>query len=186
MPKPPREIPILNDGPVEMIAVEELLAHLHPDNPNEGDIGKIVESIETNGWYGVIYRQRSTGYVLAGEHRIRAGAMCGMPELPVQWVNADDRRAAKILLIDNAGARAGAWNDSELAEMLSMLAVDDEGLAGTGFDGDDLDDLLKLLEDLPPEPKERAPSYKVTVKCRDDEHRQQVLAQLVSMGLEAK
>ena len=46
----------------------------HPKNPNQGDVGAIVESIETVGFYGTVTAQkprngRKHGRILAGEHR---------------------------------------------------------------------------------------------------------------------
>jgi ParB-like chromosome segregation protein Spo0J len=44
----------------------------HPRNVNHGDLGAILESIDANGFYGAIVAQRSTGYILAGNHRYMA------------------------------------------------------------------------------------------------------------------
>lgn len=49
----------------------------HPRNPRQGDVGAIYQSIEANGFYGAIVAQRSTGYILAGNHRYKAAAEAG-------------------------------------------------------------------------------------------------------------
>ena len=41
----------------------------HPRNPRRGDVDAIEESIAENGFYGCVVAQRSTGYILAGNHR---------------------------------------------------------------------------------------------------------------------
>ena len=45
----------------------------HPKNPNQGDLGAVHESIETNGFFGSIVVQRSTNIILVGHHRLDGG-----------------------------------------------------------------------------------------------------------------
>src|SRR5262245_16196031 len=44
----------------------------HPQNPRTGDVAAIRASLDVNGWYGAIVAQRSTGFILAGNHRYKA------------------------------------------------------------------------------------------------------------------
>ena len=129
------------DPTVTTTPVDDLT--LHPANPREGDIGAIVTSIERNGWYGTIVAQASTRHVLAGNHRLQAARQLGIDEVPVWWVDCDDETALRILLADNRTSDLATNNDGLLTELLAGIAaqsVDD--LLGTGYDGDDLDDLL--------------------------------------------
>lgn len=118
---------------------------LHPRNANQGDAGAIYESIEANGFYGTIVAQRSTGHVLAGNHRLQAAQMAGIDEVPVCWVDVDNERALRLLLADNRTTRLGHDDESALSELLAELSNSESGLAGTGFDGDDLDQLINDL-----------------------------------------
>ena len=118
---------------------------LHPDNPRQGDIGAIATSIDQNGWYGTVVAQKSTGHVLAGNHRLQAAKQLGIKEVPVYWVDVDDTTAKKILLADNRTNDLASYNDDVLSELLTDLASTDD-LLGTGYDGDDLDELLGDLE----------------------------------------
>ena len=134
----------------------------HPRNPREGDVGAIVESIQHNGFYGAVVAQRSTGHVLAGNHRIKAAHDVGMKEVPVLWVDVDDETALRILLADNRTNDLASYNDESLADLLTELA-ESLGLEGTGYDGDDLDELLEELapttvDDTDPEPVPEAPA----------------------------
>lgn len=117
---------------------------LHPENPREGDIGAIVTSIKKNGWFGVVVAQKSTGYVLAGNHRVQAARICGIQEVPVFWVDCDNERAKAILLADNKTAELASWNDHALLELLQEA---DAGsyLLDTAFDQDDIQKLLAKL-----------------------------------------
>lgn len=122
----------------------------HPENPNQGDVGAIVESIETVGFYGTVTAQkprngRKHGRILAGEHRWRAAQAENADTIPVSWLDVDDDTALRILLADNQIARLALLDQAAQAAALTALAGTEQGLAGTGSDADDLDNLLREL-----------------------------------------
>lgn len=121
----------------------------HPENPREGDVGAIYESIEHHGFYGTILVQRSTGHILAGNHRYMAAREAGAKSLPAIIVDVDDDQARRIMLVDNRTNDLAAYNDSELRDVLETLREQTGNLLGTGYTGDDLDDLIALLEGPP-------------------------------------
>lgn len=128
-----------------MVPVDELTEH--PRNANQGDLGAVIESIEHNGFYGALVVQKGTGVVLAGNHRLKAARSLGMTEVPVAFVDVDNERALRILLADNRTTRLGIDNDAQVAAILVDLAGTEESFAGTGYDGDDLDALLRSISD---------------------------------------
>lgn len=117
----------------------------HPRNPRQGDVGAIHESIENNGFYGSVIAQKSTGYILAGNHRWQAARQAGATEIPVTWVDVDDDHALRILLADNRTNDLANYDNEALAEILKDLHAETGTLIGTGYDGDDLDELLEDL-----------------------------------------
>lgn len=129
----------------------------HPTNPNQGDVGAIHTSIEANGFYGAIVVQKSTGYVLSGNHRLIAAQQAGATSLPVIEVDVDDATALRILLADNRIAALASNDATALTELLQAIAATDTGLIGTGYDGDDLDALLGDLNAPPGIKAEAAP-----------------------------
>jgi ParB-like chromosome segregation protein Spo0J len=141
------------------------LLALHPENPNQGDVGAIGASIEVNGFYGALLVQRSSGRVLAGNYRLQAAVHAGFGEVPVIWVDVDDDRARRILLADNRTAQMASYDEAALTVLLKDLVVSPAGLAGTGWDGDDLDRLLaEALPDVP------ADAGSVTHRCPECGH----------------
>lgn len=120
--------------------------HPHPENVNEGDVGAITESLDANGWYGAVLVQESSGRIIAGKHRWLSAKHQGRETVPVIFIDVDDDRARRIMLADNAITRKGRDEARALANLLEALAATDDGLTGTGYDGDDLDQLLKELE----------------------------------------
>ena len=131
----------------ELVAVDRLKPH--PKNPNVGSVEAIQASIDENGWYGAIIAQHSTGYILVGHHRYQAAVQAGAEKVPVFWVDVDDSRALKILLADNRTAELAHRDDELLAEVLRELAGTDDGLLGTGYDTEDLEQLLTGLSEDP-------------------------------------
>lgn len=111
----------------------------HPDNPRKGDIGAINESVETNGFYGAVVAQQSTGYVLAGNHRLLVAEAQGITTLPVIWVDVNDEQARRILTVDNRSNDLADWDDRKLAELLGEMP----DLTGSGFTDEDLETLMR-------------------------------------------
>lgn len=120
----------------ELVDVADLAPH--PDNPRQGDVEAIAESVDQNGFYGALVAQRSTGHVLAGNHRLLAAQRRGIGRVPVVWVDVDDDRAKRILLADNRTNDLAGYDEQSLAELLQDLSVTEAGLAGTGYTDTDL------------------------------------------------
>jgi len=132
---------IINIGDkVEMVALGDLSCH--PDNPRRGDVEAIRASIRANGFYGALVVQRSSGFILAGNHRFMAAEAEGLDRVPVIYVDAGDDDAKAILVGDNRLSDL-AENDPELlAALLQAIQAGERGLAGTGYSDDDLAELL--------------------------------------------
>ncbi len=138
------EVVVEADG-VELVPLSRL--SLHPRNVRQGDVGAISESLVAHGQYRTIVAQRSTGHVLAGNHTFRALlATDGFDVARVEWRDVPDDEALRIMLTDNATADRATNDSAGLAALLTDLAIQTEaGLAGTGYDGEFLDDLLALV-----------------------------------------
>lgn len=133
---------VVLNGEVEMVAVGSI--HPHQMNPRQGDVGAIAEMIKKNGFYGHCIVQRSSGAILAGNHRYKAAVAIGMTHVPVLWLDVDDTVALRILLSDNRSSDVASYDMNALIEILQSQ----EDLAGTGFDGDDLDEMIADMNEL--------------------------------------
>jgi hypothetical protein len=119
----------------------------HPKNANNGDADAIEESIRVNGLYDALKVQRSTGYIVVGNHRWAELLRRGWPEVPVIWLDVDDAEALRILAADNRINRMGHDDESQLAENLQELFETDTGLAGTGYGAREYQYLLELVDE---------------------------------------
>ena len=138
---------------VEYVEIDELVEH--PENPRRGNVEVIAESLNHTGQYRPLIASRVTGYVLAGNHTLRAARLLrerfqsGEHEgtrlinaLAVCWLdNLTPDVERRILLVDNRSADLGTYEDDMLLALLREL---EEDLTGTGYDHDVLDDLSYL------------------------------------------
>lgn len=117
----------------------------HPDNPNNGDVEAIVESIELAGMYRPVYVQRSTGWIVAGNHTWEACKTLGATEIPVVALDIDEVTTLRILLGDNKLALLAKIDNGILLPLLEKITAVDS-LRGTGYVEPDLVALRKLAE----------------------------------------
>lgn len=139
-----------------MTVIPETLASLvvpigsvrpYGDNPREGDVGAICVSLERNGQYRPIVVNERDGQILAGNHTWKAAVQLGWDEIAATFVDVDDETARRIVLVDNRSNDVASYDEYALVELLEEIVAEQgvNGLVGTGFDGDDLDELLRDL-----------------------------------------
>jgi ParB-like chromosome segregation protein Spo0J len=122
----------------------------YPGNPRIGDTDAIVESIRANGFYTPLV-VTSDHYIIKGNHSYAAGMELGMDEFPcvVRDYPHDTAAARRVVLADNHTSDLG--KGYEIGDLLALLRVveAEDGLYGTTFASDDLDDLIaRVQEDL--------------------------------------
>jgi len=153
----------------ELVDVDSGRLITHPDNARRGNIEAIRESIRSNGFYGAVIAQKSTGHIIVGNHRYIAATQEGITEIPVIWRDCTDDEARKLLLVDNRSSDAGSYDEESLRDLLAVTLDSMGDLAGTGYERDDLEALMFSLEitgtdfgELLPDaltPQERADGY---------------------------
>jgi hypothetical protein len=131
---------------IEWVPAGEL--HKHPANPRQGNLSAIKESIAINGWHGVVVAQRSSGAILAGNHRtegallifaegwssedggivVQPGEVPGMDVdvdgnllFPVHYRDVDDDQALRILLMDNRTGDLATYDEPQLLQLLLQI-----------------------------------------------------------------
>jgi DNA modification methylase len=136
-------------GKLELTRVKIGELNQHPLNPNQGDVGAIVESLEAHGYFRPVLVQKSTMNIIAGNHTVQACKIDGLTEIDVIIHDIDDDQALRIMLADNETANKAQNDPAILTDLLESLIHSEFGLTGTGFTGEDLDD---LIAEFKPEP----------------------------------
>jgi len=114
---------------------------LHPQNPRLGDVAAVAASLRRFGQQKPIVVQRTTGYVVAGNHVVRAALSLGWTEIAANVEDLDDAEAIAFMLADNRTADLGGYDDTLLAAILAEQQAEDN-LAATGYDADAVAALL--------------------------------------------
>jgi hypothetical protein len=119
------------------------LEHYH-DNPRIGNVEKIKESLTANLQYRELIVDVRTREILGGNHTFKAMNELGWTHADITWIRPiDDDHALRIVLVDNATADDGTYDNLLLATVLGELREEDiDKLVGTGYTSDEVDELL--------------------------------------------
>lgn len=188
------------------LPLAELLTRVNPANPKDHDIEDIKASIRRHGYTELGLLDDRTGLISAGHGRAEAleemwaggepapnnvevdddGAWV-VPVMVDAFASPDDTEARAYLVSSNhPGMKAGFDND-RLAPILEELRTLDR-LDGTGFSGDDLDDLLASMgrpgegEEAPDQSARVVTRYSVVVDVVDDAAQRALIDQLGREG----
>jgi ParB-like chromosome segregation protein Spo0J len=187
------------DQAYEMVAVSELKPH--PKNARKSDNAAIDQSIAANGFYGAVCVQRSTGFILAGKHRWERAAAAAITEIPVLWLDVDDKAALKILAADNRVLDNAEYDQEALVTLLNTIASDCGTLDGSGYVIEDLDKIIsdlgsQIMRDAKEKIAQLAPAlnapveeayaeqWLVLVRCKDEAEQLALLERFAAEGLE--
>jgi DNA modification methylase len=137
---------------VEHVPVSQLRPW--PENPRlmpEAEMHKLVRSIETFGLVEPLVVRRSDNLVIGGHQRLDAAKALGLIKVPVVFVDVTEEKAKALNLALNK--IQGQWDLPKLGELLDELReLPDFDVTLTGFDGEEIDDLLAELERQQPLP----------------------------------
>jgi len=155
-PKPPKteKTKTAKTADQKMTMVETTLVPIkelkrYPNNPREGDIGAISESLRVLGQYRPVVVNKRNNQILKGNHTAAAASALGWTEIAVVWVDVDDKQAAKIVLADNRTADKATYDNDALLSAISLL----NSLEGSGFDQEDVADIASGNSSTPATPK---------------------------------
>jgi ParB-like chromosome segregation protein Spo0J len=163
------------DQPLAVTRVLMETLRPHPENPREGNVEAIAESLSVNGQYRPLVVQAGSGVIVAGNHTWKAARSLGWEWIDVVLLDIDDHQARRILLADNRLADLAHYDNASLLAVLQGLGTD---LDGTGYSAVSVEDLAKLLAPPPsvadlvrdteePDPSDFYPVVKVALPPPD-------------------
>ena len=144
------------DIQIERWPVERLIPRAtNPRTHSPAQITQVVQSIQEFGWTNPILVGADSD-IIAGHARLMAARQLGMTEVPVillKHLSEAQRRA--LVIADNQLALNSGWDDEMLAAELAALAEESFDLDLLGFDDEEMDRLMELV-DIPPDADEEA------------------------------
>ncbi len=147
-----------------MMPLSRLLAMRNHRNPKTHDIDEIIASIARNGFKAPPMIDESTDTMVAGHGRAKALERMRFEDMAIpegvelgdrgEWMVPtliasfkDEASRDAFLIADNRISELGGVDSDMLTALLQGLAETDDGLTGTGYDDDDLAELLCADED---------------------------------------
>jgi DNA modification methylase len=149
-----RSLPTLT---VEEVPIDQLRPD--PANPrriSEEELDSQERSLRQFGFVSPVLARREDCAVIGGHQRLAAARRLGMTSVPVTWLDITTEQARLLSLALNK--ISGSWDDALLARLLADLqATPDVDLTLSGFEEDEIKDLLRSLEVR--EKRERVESF---------------------------
>ena len=125
------------------------------------DVDQLVKSMKQYGFTNPILAQKGTCRVIAGHGRLLAAQKARLKQVPVIFLDLDDRDATAYTIADNKLAENSAWNFPQLKDLLVDLQQGDFDITQTGFDEAALAEMVQYdpqsrLKDVAPKALKRA------------------------------
>jgi DNA modification methylase len=109
---------------LEIVYVKPETLKPWPDNPKLHDIAAIANSVERFDITQPILVQKKTNRIIAGHGRIKAFEKLGIKEIPVIYLDMDDKAAKAYMLVDNQLTIEGGWDDDLLQKVIGELKIE--------------------------------------------------------------
>ena len=129
----------MTEDPVQLVEIDWPTEH--PDNPRRGDVGAIARSLGEFGQITPIVVQKSSGYVVKGNHTLKAAKKLGWSTIKVLIVDMDDDKAKRYALADNLTSDRAGTDKAAFYDMAASLA----SLDGTSLSEGDLESMMESL-----------------------------------------
>lgn len=130
---------------IKKVLVDSLIEF--PENPRSSDLEPIKESLKIHGQYRPLTVNINNNQILTGNHTWLAMKELGWETCDVMFVDVNDVKARKIVLVDNRVNELATYDKTKLSNMLGDLMELGE-LFGTGYSADDVDNIFAQSEQL--------------------------------------
>lgn len=115
-----------------------------PGNARVGNVDAIAESLLKNKQVDRPLVQKSTGYVIAGNHTLKAARKVKWKVLDVEYLDVDDVTARRLNIALNHIPELGGYDRELLIEMMASLPDP----VGTGYTDDEYNNMIRLSREV--------------------------------------
>ena len=135
----------INCSYTKLVPVEELVKH--PKNPNthtSKQIDLLAKIIKSQGFRSPIVVSKRSGFIVKGHGRLERAIKAGLKEVPVdvQEYKSEAEEYADMIA-DNRIAELSEMSSDTLLDLIGELEEVDFDVDLTGFEQQDIDELLK-------------------------------------------
>ena len=132
---------------IEQRPIEALIPYINNSRKHSDEqVAQIAASIKEFGWTNPILVDGTNG-IIAGHGRLLAARKLGMDKVPtIELAHLSDTQKKALIIADNKLALNADWDTELLLIELNELISDDFALDILGFDKDELDALLNVIE----------------------------------------
>jgi len=132
---------------IEHRAVETLIPYINNSRKHsDSQVAQIAASIKEFGWTNPVLVDGSNG-LIAGHGRLLAARKLGMDKIPViELAHLSETQKKALIIADNKLALNSDWDTELLTLELQDLLGEEYDLDLLGFDKDELDALLNVIE----------------------------------------
>jgi ParB-like chromosome segregation protein Spo0J len=131
--------------------------------PGDPEYEKIKRSIQEFGYVEPIIWNKRTGNVVGGHQRLKILNELGEKEIDCVIVDMDETREKALNIALNK--ISGQWDMPLLKDLLQELDTGAFDMALTGFDVQELEEMMSQVHIEEPEKKEKEPKIIVCPKC---------------------
>jgi DNA modification methylase len=134
-----------------------------PQNPrkNEGEpVERVAESIKRFGFAAPIVARRETREIIAGHTRWKASLKLKLAQVPVRFLDIEEREAHLLALADNRLGELAEWDTPDLHALLASYDLGDQMVAG--WNEKDMRELERFARGDIELPDDEAPKPPVT------------------------
>lgn len=132
---------------IEQRPIEALIPYINNSRKHsDSQVAQIAASIKEFGWTNPVLVDGSNG-LIAGHGRLMAARKLGMKEIPViELAHLSENQKKALIIADNKLALNSDWDTELLTLELQDLLGEEYDLDLLGFDKDELDALLNVIE----------------------------------------
>lgn len=132
---------------VEMRELSKIKPYENNPRKNDFAIEKLIVSIKEFGFRQPLVVDQE-GVIIVGHTRYKAALQMGLIEVPVHVANLDSAKTQAYRLADNRTNQESLWDDVLLLEELTDLKEQDFDLSLTGFNQDEIEQILEGIHVL--------------------------------------
>lgn len=137
---------------IEQIATASLIPYArNARTHSESQVQQIAGSIQEFGFCNPVLIDATNG-IIAGHGRVMAAQLLKLESVPcLRLSHLTDAQKRAYVIADNRIALNSGWDEELLANELSDLRADDFDMGLLGFDASELESLLGLQAETPPD-----------------------------------